>query len=309
MKVLIIGLGSIGKKHAEALKSIHPRSEIFALRSTNDAVKHPGITNICTFDEIPSIEIDFAIISNPTSEHKSTIEKLIPFGFPIFIEKPVYSNLDIENLVNSIKNKRINTYVACNLRFLDCIKFIKEKLPQLQNKKLNEVNAYCGSYLPAWRPNTDFRKSYSANSELGGGVHIDLIHELDYIYWFFGNPFEVKRHFRSQSSLAISAYDYANYILDYNGFCASVILNYYRREAKRTLELVFEDETWNIDLLKNQITCNNQTIYTSEQRIVDTYQTQMEYFINCLEEKTLTFNTISDAYNVLKICLDNDIKR
>jgi predicted dehydrogenase len=306
MKILIIGLGSIGKKHVKAIKSVLPDAEIFALRSKRDAEKHSDVTNIYSLDEIGSPAVDFTIVANPTSEHKKTISQLIKYSFPLFIEKPIYHSLDIEDLVNSVNSKGIQTYVACNLRFLDCIKFIKEKLPQMQNNKINEVNAYCGSYLPEWRPNIDFRKSYSAIAELGGGVHIDLIHELDYLYWLFGTPKEVKRNFRSQSSLSLSlsSFDYANYLLDYEGFCASIVLNYYRRDPKRSLELVFDDETWSIDLLKNQITCNNQTIFSSEQRIADTYQKQMEYFINCLSKKNNTFNTISDAYNVLKICLN-----
>lgn len=303
MKILIIGLGSIGKKHVHAIKSIIPNAKIFALRSKINAEKLPGVTNIFNLVDIASVTIDFAIIANPTSEHKKTIAQLIPFGFPLFIEKPVSSSLDIEDLVVSVNKYKISTYVACNLRFLDCIRFIKDKLPLMPNKKLNEVNVYCGSYLPNWRPTVDFRKTYSANSRLGGGVHIDLIHELDYLYWLFGIPKDVNRIFRSQSSLAISSFDFANYLLEYDGFCATVILNYYRRDSKRTLELVFEDETWNIDLLKNQITCNNQILFSSEQRIADTYQSQMEYYIHCLSQKTDTFDTISDAYTVLKICL------
>lgn len=304
MKILIIGLGSIGKKHVKAIISILPNAEIFALRSKINAEQLPGVVNIFNLVEIASVTIDFAIIANPTSEHKKTITQLIPFGFPLFIEKPVSSSLDVEDLVVAVNKNKIGTYVACNLRFLDCIKFIKDKLPVMPNKKLNEVNVYCGSYLPDWRPNTDFRKTYSANIELGGGVHIDLIHELDYLYWLFGTSKTVNRKFKNQSSLAISSYDYANYVLDYNGFCASVVLNYYRRDSKRTLELVFEDETWNIDLLKNQITCNNQILFSSEQNIADTYQIQMEYFINCISNKKDTFNTINNAFEVLKICLE-----
>lgn len=303
MKILVVGLGSIGKKHVKTIKSLQPQAEIFALRSRKDAEIYPQVTNIYNFDEIALITFDFAIIANPTSEHKKTIEQLIEYGITLFIEKPICPSLDIKDTVDTVIRKEIQTYVACNLRFLNCIKFIKEKLPHMQNKKLNEVNVYCGSYLPEWRPNFDFRKTYSAIAELGGGVHIDLIHELDYLYWLFGMPEGVKRNFRSQSSLSVSSFDYANYLLDYNGFCANVVLNYYRREPKRSLELVFDDETWEIDLLKNQIICNNQTIFSSEQRITDTYQTQMEYFINSLNEKTNTFNTLSDAYDVLKICL------
>ena len=308
MKILIVGLGSIGKKHLIALQSILPDAEIFALRSKIKVEKLNGVINLFKLEEIASVKFDFAIISNPTSEHKKAISQLIPFGFPLFIEKPLYSSLDIEDVITLINKKEIGTYVACNLRFLDCIKYIKNKLLQMPNKKLNEVNVYCGSYLPDWRPSIDFRKTYSADENLGGGVHLDLIHELDYLYWLFGIPKLVTCKFKNQSSLNISSFDYANYILDYDGFCAGVVLNYYRRDPKRTLELVFEDETWNIDLLKNQITCNNKIIFSSEQRISDTYHAQMEYYIQCLIKQTGTFDTISDAYSVLKICLANDIK-
>ena len=216
----------------------------------------------------------------------------------------MYSSLDIEELINSINSREIFTYVACNLRYLDCIRFVKEQLSLLPNKKLNEVNVYCGSYLPDWRPNADFRKTYSAITELGGGVHIDLIHELDYLYWLFGIPKEVTRKFKCQSTLNISTYDYANYLLDYKGFCANVVLNYYRRDSKRSLELLFHDETWNVDLLKNEVSCKNQILFDSEQRITDTYLLQMDYFINSISAKKKTFNTVSDAYEVLKICLE-----
>jgi len=304
MNILIIGLGSIGKKHVDVIKQLNQKTVIFALRSKKDADQYLDVINIYDSELIPSIHIDFVIIANPTSEHKKTIEMIIEYGLPMFIEKPIDSTLEIKKNVIRIVDKGLQTYVACNLRFLDCIWFVKDKLNSKQTKKLNEVNVYCGSYLPEWRANTDFRKTYSAIAELGGGVHIDLIHELDYLYWFFGLPNEVKRTFKSQSSLLISSFDYANYVLDYDGFCTSVVLNYYRRDSKRTLELVFEDETWMVDLLLNQIVCNNQLIFSSEQRISDTYKLQMEYFINCLNTKNNTFNTISNAYDVLKMCLE-----
>jgi predicted dehydrogenase len=305
MKVLIVGLGSIAKKHIEAIKMIQGGVEFYALRSKENSEKYHDIVNIFNINEIDSLEINFAIISNPTSEHKKTISKLIKYGFPLFIEKPIYSSLDIKEEIDSILNKGIITYIACNLRFLNCIKFIKDQMSQLRDNRLNEVNVYCGSYLPDWRPGIDFRKSYSAIPELGGGVHIDLIHELDYLYWLFGEPINVKRSFKNQSSLEIKSFDYANYVLDYDSFCANVVLNYYRRDAKRSLELVFNDETWNVDLLKNEITFNNQLVFSSEQIIFDTYKTQMEYFISCLKEKKNTFNTILNAFDVLKICFES----
>lgn len=301
MRILIIGLGSIGKKHVYAINNLIPDAEIIALRSETVANNFSNVKNIYNINEITSEYFDFAIISNPTSEHKKTIEQLIPFNIPLFIEKPIYSSTDVIDIIKLIEEKNIFTYVACNLRFLDCIKYIKNTIAK---KRINEINAYCGSYLPNWRPETDYRNSYSAIPELGGGVHIDLIHELDYLYWIFGNPIEVKRYFRNKSSLEIRTTDYANYLLEYSSFCANVVLNYYRKDSKRSLELVFDNETWNVDLINNQITCNQITIFSSEQRISDTYKIQMEYFYDCLRNKTTTFNTIFEAFDVLKICLE-----
>lgn len=303
MKILIFGLGSVGKKHIRAIQTILPHAEIFAIRSNKDSESMIGVKNINALDEIKSIAFDFAVISNPTSEHKITISQLIEFKFPLFIEKPLYSSLDIKELIYKINFNRVSTYVACNLRFLDSLKFVYELLSQKQNRKLNEVNVYCGSYLPDWRSGVDFRKTYSAVKSLGGGVHLDLIHELDYLYWFFGIPVQVNRSFKSQSSLNIESFDYANYLIDYGGFYANVVLNYYRKDAKRILELIFEDETWIVDLLRNQVTCNGEIRYASFQSVGDTYNAQMQYFIRCVEDNEIAFNTVDDAFNVLKICL------
>lgn len=309
MNVLIVGLGSIAKKHIAALREIDAGINFYALRSSLHAQPYEGIKSVFSLAELEAVTVDFAIVSTPTAEHKATIEQLLPLRCPLFIEKPLAHTSGIGSLTDSIKDSGILTYVACNLRFLECIQYVKKKL-QEKKVRINEVNAYCGSYLPDWRPGADFRKVYSAIPENGGGVHIDLIHEVDYIYWLFGRPERSHRVFRNRSSLDIPAYDYANYWLEYEDFCAGVILNYYRRDAKRSLEIVGEDMTWNIDLLKNQVFENERLIFSSDRTIRDTYKAQMGYFVDLVRNKNKkSFNTFFDALEVLQICLDDDIKR
>jgi len=304
MRVLIVGLGSIGKKHFHVLKELLTNVDVFAIRSNQNAEIYAGITNIFSFNEIKDLNIDFAIISNPSSFHLETINKLLKYKVPMFIEKPLFSSLDDKDVIKKINKENIFTYVACNLRFLDCIKFVNKKLSKGIGEKLNEVNVYCGSYLPDWRPEIDFKKTYSSNNILGGGVHLDLIHELDYLYWLFGKPKDVSRRFRNQSSLDINSYDYANYLLDYREFSANIILNYFRRDAKRSFELIFENETWNVNLLENNIKKNDKIIFSSNQSINDTYKSQMSYFIRSLQNiKEESMNSVNDAFEVLKICL------
>jgi predicted dehydrogenase len=300
MRVLIIGLGSIAKKHIAALKEIDTSVELFALRSSDASEEVIGIRSVYSLNEIKDLVIDFIVISNPTFKHRETIEGLLKTNLPLFIEKPLFDKLEAEDLIQTISEKNLVTYIACNLRFLECLHFAKAFIA---DKRINEVNIYCGSYLPEWRPGQNFRGGYSANCEMGGGVHIDLIHEIDYAYWMFGKPNDFRRTISAASSLEITAADYANYLLQYDQFSINVILNYYRRDAKRTLEVVCEDGTINVNLLKGEVYWNENLVLNSTKMISDTYLDQMRFFTENILTGKESLNTVHEAYEILKICL------
>jgi predicted dehydrogenase len=303
MKVLIVGLGSIARKHISAMKELDPNVKLFAFRSSRSSTKIENVLDIYQPEELTRLKVDFVIISNPTYKHKETIESLLYLNVPLFIEKPLFDGLKAESLLRRIDEQKIITYVACNLRYLECLKFVKGMVGQ---KRINEVNIYCGSYLPDWRPGQDFRKVYSSNVEMAGGVHFDLIHEIDYAFWIFGEPKKVTCSTSSLSSLKISSIDYANYLLEFDKFSISIILNYFRRDSKRTFEVVCEDGTLNADLLNNEVSWNDEIIFRSKQVIKDTYIDQMRFFTNDILSRKNSFNTVNEAYKILKICLAGD---
>lgn len=305
MKVLIVGLGSIAGKHIAALRKIDPGITIYGLRSSRSARDVENVISIYDTNELPH-DIEFAIISNPTSLHARTISELAKLRIPLFIEKPVFDNLEHADLILQLNDLKIPTYVACNLRFLGAVRFLKDHIRNNPSHRINEVNVYCGSFLPDWRPGKDYKKCYSAIPELGGGVNIDLIHDIDYTCWIFGWPESTIRVSRSVSSLDIKAIDYANYILIYHDFTASIVLNYYRRDYKRTIEVVFEDETWLVDLKLNTVSVNGAVIFKDKDAIIDTYQSQIEYFLHCLNRNIPIENDIESAYKTLKICLNHE---
>lgn len=300
MRVLIVGLGSIAKKHINALHLIDPSVEIYALRSSLTAKPWEDVIDMYDWYKIGEKNFDFVIISNPTSEHVNTIKRLIGFNLPLFIEKPLDNKVVSEDLIREIEERGIKTYVACNLRFLHCIKELKKAI---EGKRINEVNVYCGSYLPDWRPGIDFRTVYSAIPELGGGVHLDLIHELDYVYSLLGEPLSTQCIKSHKSSLGIEAYDYAHYFLEYDGFYANVELNYYRRDSKRFIEVVCDDVTYYADLLTNSVLKDGVNVFKSDQRIINTYKEQMEFFISCVKNNVNPDNDILESNDILKICL------
>jgi len=307
MNVLIVGLGSIARKHIAAFQSLNIDFKIYALRSNLNAAIEEGVENIYDLNDSEVI-FDFAIISNPTHLHYQFIEKLALRGIPLFIEKPAVHNLEnVNKLVEIIEEKQLVTYVACNLRFHPCITFLKNKM-DTERLRINELNVYCGSYLPDWRPEKDFRTIYSANAAMGGGVHLDLFHELDYTTWLFGLPSKSKSVLRNISSLEIDAIDYANYSFQYPTFTASIILNYYRRKPKRQIEIVLEEDTWTFDLIKNEIK-NDDGEYLFQAvdfSVKDTYSLQLDYFIDCLKNKQEPMNSLKESIEILKICLNNE---
>lgn len=309
MNILIAGLGSIARKHIAAIRR-NGDHRIFALRSKpSPAHNEEGVDNVFSIEEAAAIKPDFAIISNPTSEHPATIERLLPLRIPLFIEKPAAASAaGLDRLVRETEKAGILTYIGCNLRFLGCLRFLKDHLEANPGHRVNEVNVYCGSDLRTWRPGTDFRKSYSAIPELGGGVNIDLIHEIDYTVWLFGQPESIRTICRSKSSLGIRASDYANFCLSYPGFCASIVLNYYRPDYRRSLEIVFDDAVWTADLARNIVIDNNgNTLFSSDRGIPDTYQAQMDHFIRLVASgATSCENDLAAGTAVLKICNPNE---
>ena len=304
MKVLIIGLGSIAEKHIASILKLVPDTLFYALRSNVNSSIQDNIENIYDINDTPK-DINFIIISNPTSLHASTINKVIFLNKPIFIEKPIFDRID-ENigLVKLFQKNNIKTYIACNLRFHPSIKFLKNFLEKT-SKKIYEVNVYCGSYLPSWRANTNYAESYSAKKNMGGGVHLDLIHELDYVIWLFGLPINYSSKKRKVSQLQIDSYDFSSYNLEYNSFSISIILNYYRIEPKRDIEIIFEDDVYKCDLLSSKITnSKNEVIFIDKDfHINDTYLKQADYFIKNINILDPYMNNIEESFNILKIAL------
>lgn len=302
MKLLVIGLGSIAQKHIKVLRKITTNVEVVALRLQKSASIFDDVKNIYSWEEVPK-DLDFILISNPTSEHFLTIKNALQFKVPLFIEKPSLSELiNSQEILNLINDNKIPTYVAFNLRFHPIIEWLKKNLPL---NKIREVNVYCGSYLPQWRQCIDYRECYSAKKELGGGVHLDLIHELDYTRWLLGDPINIRSTRSKKSNLEINSFDFANYLLEYENYYVNVTLNYYRRDTKRSIEIILDNETWLADLVNCKIIdSNNNIIYKCDNfEPIQTYNDQMKYFLKNVVGNGSIMNNFEESLKTLTLCL------
>lgn len=297
MKVCFFGMGSIGSRHAKNVRSLMERRdkqvEIHALRSSGE----PTELADKVFSRWDNLEpsYDAVFITNPTSMHYDTLLKVESLAEAFFVEKPVFSTSEIPEEALETFCRKV-THVACPLRFHTVISHLKKQMPG----KVLAARLLCSSYLPEWRKGTDYRSVYSARRDLGGGVALDLIHELDYARWLFGDAADVTRFVGKFSNLEIDSDDVAAYILAYADKVIEVHLDYFGRKARRELELFCEEDTFVCNLLTNSITAlsSGESFGFPEE---DIREREMEYFLDLLEFGGHSINPLEFALGTLRI--------
>ncbi len=244
MKVLIIGFGSIGKRHYEILKSFQDIDEV-------DVVSKQKLNNIKSFTKLSEVSdlnrYDYYVIASETSKHHGQLEYICSKvdNKNILVEKPLYSKVHQEFECSN------NIFVAYNLRFHPVIEKLRELL---SDKKVHFANVICGQYLPTWRPATDYRKSYSADINRGGGVLRDLSHELDYISWLFGKIEIVGSISTKVSDLEINADDIFTAIgLTKSKTIINMSMDYISKTPIRKIVIHTDSTTIEADLIKYSI--------------------------------------------------------
>ena len=191
-KILVVGYGSIGKRHIENLLSIS-NLEIIVCTKRNDVYKLKKYSKVYhTIKQSLKEKPDLGFITNETSFHVPTAIKLANQGMDLFIEKPLSnSTKGISVLTKTVNKEKLITQMGCNMRFDPCIKKIKSLIQKKTVGKIISVQVENSYYLPDWHPYENYSKGYAARDDLGGGVVLTCIHELDYLYWFFGEIEEV----------------------------------------------------------------------------------------------------------------------
>lgn len=310
MKLCIIGLGSIGKRHfkniSKVLKSRKIVFEIDAFRSNKEPLQKDIASMIhkeyYSYDQLPK-DYDVIFITNPTVLHFETLKNILAKTKHVFIEKPIFdnTNYNMEELEFSENNIY---YVACPIRHKEIIKYAKEFIEK--KEKIISARTICSSYLPKWREGVDYKSVYSAKKSLGGGASIDLIHEWDYLIYLFGVPINVYNIKSQYSNLEIDCDDISVYIANYIDKVVEVHLDYIGQKLERKLELFTNERRIDLDLIENKITIYKN--YKIEKEVVlpseDFYLTEMNYFFDCINGEKHNFNKVEDALNVLKIVLN-----
>lgn len=305
-KIGIIGLGSIGTRHllniVKVLASRNRACEIDLIRSGKGRATDPDLERLVTRTVYSYTEAaddyDAVFIANPTHRHYDTVKQFVSKTRHMFIEKPVFddSSLSVEDL--KLKDGNIY-YVACPLRYTHVIDYLKKNI---NPDDVYSVRAICSSYLPQWRTNSDYRQSYSAHKDRGGGVSIDLIHEWDYLRYLFGRPEEVYNIKGTFSNLDIDSDDLSLYMAQYKDKAVELHLDYFGRKTIREVQLFTREDTITADIINSEIRFSQQdkTIAFGEERN-NCYYREIEAFFDMIEGKAANTNDISMALETLRI--------
>lgn len=248
INVLIIGFGSIGKRHYEILKSFDNVKQICVVtkQSLNFVETYRDLKEIKNIDDF-----DYFIISSATSDHFKQLKYLCAKVVKknILVEKPLFST------VHEFFELRNNVYTGYNLRFHPVITKLKEILIK---EKILYANIFCGQYLPKWRPNQDYKLSYSSDISLGGGVLRDLSHEIDYANWLFGEIQEIKYFNSKISDLEIKSDDiFTSISKTKNNVIVNITIDYISKITLRKMLIHTQNKTIEADLIRNTITAAN----------------------------------------------------
>ena len=254
----------------------------------------------------------FAIVANETSFHIKTATYLAKAGIHMLIEKPLSHSLTgTDKLLNIVKKKKLTVLIGCNLRFHPCLKKIKELLLKEKIGRIISVHADNGSYLPDWHSYEDYRKSYAAKKDLGGGVTLTCIHEIDYLYWLFGRVLGVTSVIGKYSDLDITAEDLASIIMRFkSNIITEIHLDYFQRPTKRTCRIVGTKGTIVCNFITNEVKMYNiqngawkKLLKIKNFNNNQMYKDELSHFINCIKKKKKTVNPLEEEVEVLNIAL------
>lgn len=289
-RALVVSLGSIGNRHLRILTNALPTADIKVLRRAGAAQQVGAIEQFDKLSKAIEFKPQCAIIASPAPFHIETALELANIGCHLLIEKPLSNSIyKVKKLLDLCEKKDLILQVGYNLRFLNTLQVFREKILNGTIGQVLSINSEVGQYLPSWRPNSDYRSSVSAKSELGGGVLLELSHELDYLRWIFGDINWMSAWLGKKSDLEIDVEDSAmlQFCFD-TGPIAQLSMDFFRQDTSRRCVAKGSHGSISWDAVEGTVrifepkTASWATLLQHNANRDDTYIKQIQHFLNSI---------------------------
>jgi len=312
-RCLVFGSGSAGIRHARNARSLGIETKIISKRELEEFQTFKTLENA-----LSSFKPDFAIVANRTSEHLDDLGILVQEKIPALIEKPLTTKVShqLNNLIDLINHQQLqNNYrVAYLMRYHPLVIQLNKDIESLG--KINYVNSQYSHYLPWWRSHGDFKKSYSASRDQGGGVMYDSSHEIDLIQFLFGKVESVSGILKNYQTLGIESDELSSLSLELEeNVAVDISLDYLSRIPVRTMRIEGKEGTVILDFIKENYFIN--TSEDKEVRKIDFEIDRNQIFMDELKSFIYNLNdcllpNINDSLETVKIfdlVQESNIKR
>lgn len=255
---LIIGAGSIGQRHIRNLKKIGI-DKIIALRSKKGHHKtlpeNLGVIEVDNLHDAIKSRPDIAIIANPTSLHLDSVRKVSKYVKGVFIEKPLSNSLEgCGEIIESLDRYNVVSFVGHNLMFHPIVKNIMKFYDENNIGEIINIQCQVGQWLPDWHPYEDYKSAYYARKDLGGGVTLTLIHEINLALELAGKPASVFGDISTYEKLDLDVDVCSNLMIKHlGGGVSQVHLDYLQRPAHRSGLVTYSQGWVSYDFNKNEL--------------------------------------------------------
>jgi predicted dehydrogenase len=309
--ILISGLGSIGRRHLTNLLTLGAKDIILHRTSPAPVDEAPDLPVYKNLQEALQLNPEVVIVSNPTAFHMKTTMEAVNAGCHVFIEKPLsHSWAGVEELEVMVKKRNPIVMMGFDMRFDPGLQKVKTLLDEGVIGPVVSVQAQVGQYLPDWHPHEDYRQGVSARQDTGGGVILDLIHEIDYVTWLIGPVAEMMCFADHVSSLDIETEDVAEIVLKFHsGVLGTIHLDYIQRSPSRFCRIVGEEGTIVWDYFEQKVSWFKvgkehweEWTYPEAMRN-DRFLNEMTHLLACLEGRESPLADFSVGKTTLKLAL------
>ncbi len=253
LRVIVVGLGSIGNRHLENLAQLGVQHRAVLRRPRgNPAFQVPPEVRVFTrLEDALAAGFDAAVICTPTALHAESALPWIKAGVPVLLEKPIDSSPEQARLLlEADQRHRTGSWMAYCMRYHPAWRLVREKLHAGQLPPVEYFKVWYECDVTVWHPWEDYRQSYVARPELGGGVLPTLDHEVDLLLWCFGRPQRVQGNAFRSRWLQLPVPDTCFSLWHYPGGPGGTLsLSLARRDRTRGFELVTAEGTLRGELI------------------------------------------------------------
>jgi len=317
LKVLVVGLGSMGKRRIRNLLSLGYKDIIgFDIRKDrrNEAEKKYGINTVSSISQALKNNPEVMIISTPPDKHSKYANIAIQQNIHFFTEVNLFSQ-DVKNHIKKLKTKKIVGVPSCTMIFHPVITKLEQLIRNNTIGKILTVHHHYGHYLPNWHPWEDYRSFYVSKKQTGAAKEI-VPFELVWLLHLFSNIKSVFGNIEKISNLHSNIDDIYQILLKFkNGVQCVLVVDVFSQPSFSETKIIGEKGTilcyYNKLMLKISHGKKWKTTKLIMKRpekgyignvIADAiYEKEIRSLFDCINKKKKYPLSFSDEFKILKV--------